>query len=143
MRMRPALRYSWKPASARPVFWMCGLVMMRSRPAPPARSSSGRPNASGRLPRNAPTVMPSCAIADRARAWLRFGLHERQLAVAAAVEHADRRRLEVSKDDDAVAISRERPCGVGDRHRPNHLARRLENGGHPRTLAAQRDTAFG
>src|SRR2546428_509864 len=25
MRTRPGLRYSWNPASARPVFWMCGL----------------------------------------------------------------------------------------------------------------------
>ena len=48
-RTPPGLRDSWKPARARPVFRMCGLVMTRSRPSAPASSSSGRPNASGRL----------------------------------------------------------------------------------------------
>src|SRR5438270_263449 len=40
--MRPGLRYSSKPASARPVFWMCGLVIARSSPSPPASSARRR-----------------------------------------------------------------------------------------------------
>src|SRR5690606_28552479 len=56
IRMRPAWRNSWKPARARPVFWIYGLVIGRSMPRGPARLSSGRPIVSGRIARRPPTV---------------------------------------------------------------------------------------
>src|SRR6185436_142166 len=118
MRTRPGLRYSWKPASARPVFWMCGLVIARPRPAAPANSSSGSPNASGRLLRNAPTEIPACDI------WASgVGLNERELAVSPPVQDAQRRRLQVAEHDDVAAVRLHLACGIGDRHGSQRLSR--------------------
>src|SRR6187397_3199504 len=57
-RTRPLRRYSSKPATASPVFWMYGSVMRRSRPAAPASTSSSRPLAAPRAPTRAPTLTP-------------------------------------------------------------------------------------
>src|SRR5947207_13922622 len=37
---------------------MCGLLMTRDSPSAPARTSSGRPKLSGRLPSSTPTLTP-------------------------------------------------------------------------------------
>src|SRR5262245_18020455 len=127
IRTRPALRYSWKPASARPVFWMWGLVMTRSRPSTPARISSGRPNASGRLRSSPPTVTPGCDTS-------RFRLDQRQLAVA-AVEDADGRGLHVAEDDHAFGYAADLARRFGQRHRLQPAPRGAQDARHPCPLA--------
>src|SRR5581483_8057025 len=102
MRTRPGLRYSWKPASASPVFWMCGLVIGRPRPSAPASRSSGSPNVSGRLASSARTLTGGLDGMGAGRR-LRLGLDERQVAVATTIEDAERRGLRVVEDDEAVA----------------------------------------
>src|SRR5712691_573280 len=141
MRTRPGLRYSWKPARARPVFWMCGLVMPRSRPAAPARSSSGSPNASGCDASNVETVtqwvagMSSRSPGDSRLAGLRVRLDQRHLAVRVSEQHADRLGLDVAEDDDAVVAGVDQASGVGHRHRPDRLPGGLQDTRHAHALA--------
>src|SRR5712691_5067380 len=139
---RPGLRYSWKPASARPVFWMCGLVMARSRPAAPARTSSGNPNASGCDASNVETVTPwvtgmnSRSSGDPRLAALRVCLDQRHLAVRAPEQHDERLGLDVAEDDDALVAGVDLAGSVGHRHRPDHLPRGPQDWRHSYAVAA-------
>src|SRR5262245_31158415 len=130
MRTRPGFRYSWNPASASPVFWMCGLVMTRSRPSLPASSSSGSPKASGRLASSSRTVTPAWG----ATRSLCFDLDQRELAVA-AVQHADRGALDVAEDHQPVAVDVDCARRIGHRHLPDRLTGGAQDPRHPDALA--------
>src|SRR5262245_45774940 len=130
MRTRPGFRYSWNPASASPVFWMCGLVMTRSRPSLPASSSSGSPKASGRLASSSRTVTPAWG----ATRSLCFDLDQRELAVA-AVQHADRGALDVPEDHQPVAVDVDCARRIGHRHLPDRLPGGAQDTRHPDAFA--------
>src|SRR5690349_24570968 len=131
MRTRPGFRYSWNPASARPVFCTCGLVIRRPTPSAPASSSSGSPNDSGRLASSSRTETPGGGVTatdyrlPTLGDTLRFRLDQRELAVA-AIQHADRIALGIVEDDQ-VAVAGDLPRGVGHRHRLDRLARGPED----------------
>src|SRR5262252_5817890 len=112
---------------------MCGLVMSRSRPSPPASSSSGSPYASGRLASSSRTVTPAWGGATRS---LCFDLDQRELAVP-AVQHADRGALDVAENHQSVAVDVDRARRVGDRHLPDRLPGGTQDPRHPDPLAGR------
>src|SRR5438445_13722086 len=66
---------------------------------------------------------------------LGFGFDQRQFAVGAPIEHADRGRLEIAEDDQAVVSRVDGARGVGERHRPERLPRLAQDARHPHALA--------
>ena len=87
---RPVRRYSSKPASARPVFWICGSVMRRSSPAAPASRSRSSPREAARSPSRSP---PS-RLRPAGRSWADLSrlirLDKPEVAVRPAIDDADR-----------------------------------------------------
>src|SRR5438876_10981216 len=66
---------------------------------------------------------------------LRFGFDQRQFAVGAPIEHADRGRLEIAEDDQTIVSRVDRALRVGERHRPERLPRLAQDARHPHALA--------
>ena len=128
-----ACRYSWKPASARPVFWMCGLVMTRDEPV----------GAGQQLERQAERLRAAAeqgANADAGRVSHRGLIRLRSRTSvsspsATAEQDADARGLDVAKDDDAVAAGVDLARGVCNGHGLDRLIHRAQDPRHPHGLA--------
>ena len=100
-------RYSSKPASASPVFWMCGLWMARSRPAAPASSSSGEADALGRRRSRTPTrngdaMSPSPAVRPASALRLDRGRGGRRRSGSSTLMA---RRSRVAEHEEGVAAA--------------------------------------
>src|SRR5688572_22815320 len=125
--MRPGCRYSWKPARARPVFWICGLVIGRATPSWPLSSSSGRPMASDRLASRPATVNCGGISSWRLRLWL----DQSQVPVRTPEQDVDRGGGGVAEHEERAVAVDDLERGLVDRHRYHLVATRPDDAQRP------------